>query len=61
MWLKGTKNVIKSHYKALWKYGHIFEYYSHKSLGPKKRNRYYKKDKDRFYYIYSRIKLIFKI
>ena len=31
--------------------GHIFEYYSGKSLGPKKRNRYYKKDKDGFYYI----------
>lgn len=29
----------------------IFEFYSRISLGPKKRNRYYKKDTDGFYYI----------
>ena len=33
------------------KEGKIFEYYSGKLLGPKKRNRYYKKDNDGFYYI----------
>lgn len=31
--------------------GNIFEYYSRKLLGPRKRNRYYKKDKKGFYYI----------
>ena len=31
--------------------GNIFEYYSNKLLGPKKRNRYYKKDNNGFYYI----------
>jgi len=31
--------------------GNIFEYYSSKLLGPRKRNRYYKKDNDGFYYI----------
>jgi len=31
--------------------GNIFEYYSNKLLGPKKRNRYYKKDTEGFYYI----------
>jgi len=33
------------------KLDNIFEYYSGKLLGPKKRNRYYKKDKAGFYYI----------
>ena len=31
--------------------GNIFEFYSRISLGPRKRNRYYKKDKVGFYYI----------
>ena len=33
------------------KLGNIFEFYSRLSLGPKKRNRYYKKDNNGFYYI----------
>ena len=33
------------------KIGNIFEYYSNKSLTPKKRNRYYKKDNKGFYFI----------
>ena len=33
------------------KSGKIFEFYSNKLLGIRKRNRYYKKDKDGFYYI----------
>ena len=33
------------------KEGKIFEYYSGELLGPRKRNRYYKKDKNGFYYI----------
>jgi len=33
------------------KKGNIFEFYSGVSLGSRKRNRYYKKDKDGFYYI----------
>ena len=33
------------------KTGNIFEYYSSKLLGPRKRNRYYKKDNNGFYYI----------
>ena len=31
--------------------GNIFEFYSNKLLGTRKRNRYYKKDKKGFYYI----------
>ena len=31
--------------------GSIFEFYSNKQLKPKKRNRYYKKDKKGFYFI----------
>ena len=38
------------------KKGNIFEYYSGKLLGPKKRNIYYKKDNDRIYYIPEIIK-----
>jgi hypothetical protein len=37
--------VIKDHN------GNIFDYYSNKSLKPKKRNRYYKKDNEGFYFI----------
>jgi len=33
------------------KTGNIFEFYSRVLLSSKKRNRYYKKDKDGFYYI----------
>jgi len=33
------------------KQGNIFEFYSRISLLPKKRNRYYKKDNEGFYYI----------
>lgn len=33
------------------KKGNIFEYYSNYLLGPRKRNRYYKKDKEGFYFI----------
>ena len=33
------------------KLGNIFEFYSGIRLSSKKRNRYYKKDKDGFYYI----------
>lgn len=33
------------------KTGNIFEFYSDKPLTPKKRNRYYKKDKKGFYFI----------
>ena len=33
------------------KLGNIFEFFSEVSLKSKKRNRYYKKDKDGFYYI----------
>jgi len=33
------------------KEGNIFEYYSNKFLGTRKRNRYYKKDKNGFYFI----------
>ncbi len=39
--------------------GKIFEYYSGKLLVPKKKNRYYKKDKKGFYFIpevYNRLK-----
>ncbi|KKM67676.1 hypothetical protein LCGC14_1468760 [marine sediment metagenome] len=38
------------------KKGNIFEYYSNKLLGYKKRNRYYKKDEKGFYFIPELIK-----
>ena len=38
------------------KKGNIFEFYSRISLRSKKRNRYYKKDNDGFYYIPEVIK-----
>lgn len=33
------------------KKGNVFELFSRVKLGPKKRNRYYKKDADGYYYI----------
>jgi len=33
------------------KFGYIFEFFSNIYLGPRKRNRYYKKDPEGYYYI----------